>query len=138
MFALPLPRQKPLDFRRNNFGDLVYMTDKPTKETIYVHAEAENKPAIGSDGARTFSEALVAAYWLANVRLLLKLMAVWFLASFGCGILFVDVLNQVQIGGFKLGFWFAQQGAMYVFIVLIFVYVVRMKKIERAFGVDDD
>jgi putative solute:sodium symporter small subunit len=121
-------------------GKLGLMTDHKTnnRSEIYVHTEAENQPAVGQDGPRTFSEKLVDAYWRSNLGLLIKLLAVWAFVSFGCGVLFVDALNHIQIGGFKLGFWFAQQGAMYVFIVLIFVYVVRMKKIERAFGVDDD
>ncbi len=95
-----------------------------------------------SDEPRTTSEHKVSAeaaraYWRANVALLCKLLAIWFLVSFGAGILFVDFLNQFQFFGFKLGFWFAQQGAMLVFIVLIFVYVARMGALERRFGIDD-
>ena len=78
------------------------------------------------------------AYWRANVRLLLSLLAIWFLVSFGAGILFADALNSFVIGGFPLGFWFAQQGSIYVFVVLIFVYATRMKRLEHQFGVDDD
>ena len=65
-------------------------------------------------------------YWKENVRLVLKLLAVWFIASFGMGILFVDFLNQYQFFGFPFGFWMAQQGAIYVFVALIFVYVVKI------------
>ena len=79
-----------------------------------------------------------AAYWRENVRLLLGLLLVWFLVSFGAGILFVDVLNSIRIGGFKLGFWFAQQGSILTFVVLIFVYAARMRVIERRFGVSDE
>ena len=61
------------------------------------------------------------AYWKENLSILAKLLVVWFVVSFGCGILLVDVLNEIQFFGFKLGFWFAQQGAIYVFVVLIFV-----------------
>lgn len=77
-------------------------------------------------------------YWKKNLRLLAGLIAVWFLVSYGCGILFADALNNIQIGGFKLGFWFAQQGAIYVFIVLIFVYVNRMNKLDKEYGVSED
>ncbi|NMH61388.1 DUF4212 domain-containing protein [Alteromonas ponticola] len=77
-------------------------------------------------------------YWKANLRLLLKLLTVWFVVSFGAGILFVDALNQFSFFGFKLGFWFAQQGAIYTFVVLIFVYVYKMNTLDRQFGVDEE
>ena len=77
------------------------------------------------------------AYWQANIRLMLKLLCVWFTVSFVCGILLVDVLNQIQIGGYKLGFWFAQQGAALVFLVLIFAYAWRMNKLDREHGVEE-
>lgn len=78
------------------------------------------------------------AYWKRNVRLLLILLSVWFFVSFGFGILFVDTFNQIQIGGFKLGFWFAQQGSQYVFIILIFIYVVKMNQLDREFKFDEE
>lgn len=78
------------------------------------------------------------SYWRANVQLVAGLLVIWFLVSFGAGILFVDMLNQIEIGGFKLGFWFAQQGAIYVFVILIFVYVAAMRRLDRKFGVSDD
>ena len=74
-------------------------------------------------------------YWQKNLRILAVLLSIWFMVSFGCGILFVDTLNQFQIGGFKLGFWFAQQGAIYVFVALIFVYVYKMNQLDKEFGV---
>lgn len=77
-------------------------------------------------------------YWKENVRLVLKLLAIWFIASFGMGILFVDWLNQFQFVGFPFGFWMAQQGAIYVFVVLIFVYVFKMNKLDKKFGVDEE
>ncbi len=77
------------------------------------------------------------AYWRANLRLMAWLLAIWFAVSYGCGILFVDQLDQFRFGGFKLGLWFAQQGAIYVFVVLIFVYVWGMNRIDRRFGVDE-
>ena len=78
------------------------------------------------------------AYWRANVHLLLKLLTIWFLVSFGGGILFADYLNQFQFFGFKLGFWLAQQGAIYVFVVLIFFYMRQMNKLDKRFGVAED
>lgn len=77
------------------------------------------------------------AYWRANIRLLLSLLVVWFAVSFGAGILFADALNAFTFIGFPLGFWFAQQGSIYVFVILIFVYTRRMKIIERQYGVDE-
>ena len=77
------------------------------------------------------------AYWQTNLRYLGILLAVWFLVSYGCGILFVDALNKIQVGGFKLGFWFAQQGAIYVFVVLIFVYVFLMNRLDKKYDVDE-
>ncbi len=77
------------------------------------------------------------AYWDKNVKLMVKLMVIWFLVSFGCGILFVDVLNQIQLGGYKLGFWFAQQGSIYCFLGIIFYYAWKMRQIDREFGVDE-
>ncbi len=79
-----------------------------------------------------------AAYWRENVKLLLTLLLVWFAVSFGAGILFVDLLNNFKIGGFKLGFWFAQQGSILTFVVLIVVYATRMRVIERRYGVSDE
>ena len=76
-------------------------------------------------------------YWRRNLRYLGVLLAVWFAVSFGCGILLVDELDTIRIGGFKLGFWFAQQGAIYVFVVLIFVYVFLMNRLDKKFNVDE-
>ena len=72
-------------------------------------------------------------YWKANLRLVLRLLSVWFLASYGCGILFVEFLDQYTFFGFKLGFWFAQQGSIYIFVIIIFVYINQMKKLDEAF-----
>lgn len=84
------------------------------------------------------TEAQALAYWRRNLTLMFKLLVVWFVVSFGCGILLVDVLNQIQIGGYKLGFWFAQQGSIYVFVVLIFYYTRQMGKLDREFNVEED
>ena len=76
-------------------------------------------------------------YWKTNLKYLAILLTVWFLVSFGCGILFVKQLNSIKIGGFKLGFWFAQQGAIYVFVILIYVYIYWMNKLDKAYEVDE-
>ena len=77
-------------------------------------------------------------YWRANLRLLGLCLVIWFICSYGFGILLVDVLNQFSLGGYKLGFWFAQQGSIYVFLVLIFFYAARMNKLDRDYGVSED
>ena len=77
------------------------------------------------------------AYWRANLRLIVVLLAVWALVSFGFGILLVDRLNTWQIGRLPLGFWFAQQGSIYIFVILIFFYAWRMDKLDRRYGVDE-
>ncbi|CAM4047698.1 MULTISPECIES: DUF4212 domain-containing protein [Vibrio] len=77
------------------------------------------------------------AYWSKNVRLMISLMVIWFVVSFGCGILFVDELNQFQLGGYKLGFWFAQQGSIYCFLGIIFYYAWKMRRIDREFNVEE-
>ncbi|SEA86638.1 MAG: DUF4212 domain-containing protein [Candidatus Thiothrix putei] len=77
------------------------------------------------------------AYWAANVRLLSICLVIWFVVSFGFGILLLDQLNTIQLGGYKLGFWFAQQGSIYVFVALIFFYAWRMGQIDRKFDVHE-
>ena len=76
-------------------------------------------------------------YWKKNLQYLLILLAIWFAVSYGAGILFADSLNSIRLGGFKLGFWFAQQGSIYVFVILIFVYVRLMNKLDKEFDVDE-
>lgn len=76
-------------------------------------------------------------YWRTNLRYLAILLSVWLLVSFVFGILLADTLNNYHIGGFPLGFWFAQQGAIYVFVILIFVYVYLMNKLDKAYEVDE-
>lgn len=78
------------------------------------------------------------AYWRANLRLMALLLAIWFAVSFGAGVLFADALDSIRFFGFKLGFFFAQQGSMYVFVILIFAYVWRMNKIERDFDLHEE
>mgnify|MGYP003109806648 FL=1 len=77
-------------------------------------------------------------YWRTNLTYLAILLSIWFIVSYGCGIIFVDYLNQFRIGQAKLGFWFAQQGSIYTFVILIAVYVVLMNKLDRKFGFRED
>tara|TARA_R110000822_G_scaffold25441_2_gene76977 strand:- start:80 stop:346 length:267 start_codon:yes stop_codon:yes gene_type:complete len=76
-------------------------------------------------------------YWNKNLKYLSILLSIWFLVSFVFGILLVDELNTIRMGGFKLGFWFAQQGAIYVFVILIFVYIKLMNKLDKEFGFNE-
>lgn len=78
------------------------------------------------------------AYWKATLGLLTKILIIWFLVSFGAGILFADLLNNIHLGGYPLGFWFAHQGSIYIFIALIFYYAKKMNDIDRKFGVQED
>ena len=73
------------------------------------------------------------SYWKSNLKVVLSLLLVWFTASYGFGIIFSNFLDQIKIGGFKLGFWFAQQGSIFVFVILIFVYVWLMKKLYKKY-----
>jgi putative solute:sodium symporter small subunit len=77
------------------------------------------------------------AYWAANLRLVIGCLIAWFICSYGFGVLLVDQLNDIRVGGFKLGFWFAQQGSIYVFVVLIFFYAWRMNRIDQKFDVHE-
>ncbi|HEY9222311.1 MAG: DUF4212 domain-containing protein [Lutibacter sp.] len=77
------------------------------------------------------------AYWKKNLTYLAILLSIWFLASYVFGIFLVEQLNTIKIGGFKLGFWFAQQGSMYVFVILIFVYVKLMNTLDKKYGVEE-
>ena len=77
------------------------------------------------------------AYWKATLGLLTKILIIWFVASFGAGILFADMLNNIHLGGYPLGFWFAQQGSIYVFVALIFIYAKKMDAIDREFDVHE-
>ena len=77
-------------------------------------------------------------YWQKNLRILGGLLALWFIVSYGCGIIFADALNGIRLGGYKLGFWFAQQGAIYAFVAIIFVYVSIMNKLDKEYDVDEE
>lgn len=73
------------------------------------------------------------SYWKSNLKVVFSLLSLWFIASYGFGIIFSNFLDQIKIGGFKLGFWFAQQGSIFVFVILIFVYVWLMKKLDKKY-----
>jgi putative solute:sodium symporter small subunit len=118
----PVPTDDPSDFGEEE-GD----TLDSSSETSLADQSVDSSETAANEGA----------YWRENIRLLCSLMVVWFAASFGCGILLRDWLDQFMLGGYPLGFWFAQQGAIYTFIVLIAFYVVRMKQIERKYDLDD-
>ena len=77
-------------------------------------------------------------YWKSNLKIVFSLLIIWFVSSFGFGILFSDCLDQFQLGGFKLGFWFAQQGSIYVFVILIFLYVWLMKRLDKRLSEEED
>ncbi|MEO0438246.1 MAG: DUF4212 domain-containing protein [Pseudomonadota bacterium] len=74
------------------------------------------------------------AYWKANLQLVAKLLVIWFVVSFLCGVVFVDELNHLRLGGYKLGFWFAQQGSIFTFVALVFYYARRMNELDRKFS----
>lgn len=86
--------------------------------------------------SKSLSEIDGKGYWAATIRLTISLLVIWFVVSYGAGILFRDVLDQISIGGAPLGFWFAQQGSIYVFVALIFYYCFAMNRLERKFGVE--
>jgi len=82
------------------------------------------------------SDSSANSYWKANIRLVLSLLFVWFFISFGCGILFVDALDTIRFGGFKLGFWIAQQGSIFVFVALIIIYIRAMDKLDDKYNLE--
>ena len=77
-------------------------------------------------------------YWKENLRLIIICLVIWFVVSYGFGILFVDSMNGIRLGGYKLGFWFAQQGSIYIFVALIFFYAKKMDKLDRKHDVHED
>lgn len=89
------------------------------------------------DGREPAPELDARAYWRANLRLIAALLSIWFIVSFGFGIMLVEYLDQFTVFGFKLGFWWAQQGSIFVFVILIFLYAGLMKRLDRRFGVSD-
>ena len=76
------------------------------------------------------------SYWQLNLLILFILLSIWFLVSFGFGIIWSEDLDQIKFGGFKLGFWFAQQGSIYFFVIIIFIYIVLMNKLDKKFYTD--
>ncbi len=76
-------------------------------------------------------------YWKKNIQYISILLSLWFIVSFGCGIIFVEQLNMIQIGGFKLGFWFAQQGSIFGFVIIIFTYIYLMNRLDNKLNKDN-
>jgi putative solute:sodium symporter small subunit len=106
--------------------------DTSAEQTPSAAQQANNSADDSTDNAAN------EAYWRANLKLGAALLSIWFVVSFGFGILLVEPLNEIPFFGFKLGFWWAQQGAIYVFIVLIFVYAWAMRRLDRKYDVHDD
>lgn len=113
------------------------MSNDDKHESVY-HHQNDNQPTSTPNNEESVSEESLDKYWHFNLWLLFQLLVVWFVVSFGCGIFFVDWLDQFQFFGFPLGFWFAQQGSIYTFVILIGIYTWQMKRLERRFGVSDD
>ena len=82
------------------------------------------------------SDSNAQAYWKSNIKIVLSLLSVWFFISFGCGILFVDALDTIRFGGFKLGFWIALQGSIFVFVALIYAYIYLMDKLDARYNLE--
>lgn len=78
------------------------------------------------------------SYWQENLRLIFICLAIWFVVSYGFGVLLVEPLNEIRLGGYKLGFWFAQQGSIYTFVGLIFWYTSQMNKLDKKYNVEDE
>ena len=76
-------------------------------------------------------------YWKENLKIVFSLLVIWFIASFGFGIIFSDTLDQIRVGGFKLGFWFAQQGSIYIFVIIIFLYEWLMKRLDKKLSKEE-
>ena len=101
------------------------------------HHSVENPSPQDHNDQKTLTTQNAADYWHSNLRLLAKLLTVWFVVSFGCGILLVDWLDQFTFFGFKLGFWFAQQGSIYTFVALVFWYSHQMNKLGKKYGMEE-
>ena len=99
----------------------------------------DDQPPTGGEPEKSEHDRLLEehhAYWRVNLHVMAVLLAIWAVVSYGCGILFVEQLNRFHLGGFPLGFWFAQQGSIYVFVVLILVYAKWMDRVDERFEVD--
>ena len=122
-----------------NFGDGAIPQGLAATKTVIFYFLAQI-PMNQENSANTDPEAPGSSgmspreYWRKNISCVLVLLAVWFVVSYGCGILFVEELNRITFGGFQLGFWMAQQGSIYVFVVLIFVYVRLMNRLDREYA----
>ena len=110
----------------------------PRPDSVYHHDQAENQPRHSHHDTEVLAEERARSYWRANLRVLAILLGAWAFVALGCGVLLGDWLDHFRLGGFPLGFWFTQQGAMLIFVALIAIYHRWMTRIERAHGVDDD
>ena len=122
----------------NDPADSKIVAGQDGPETVYHHDEAENLPRHSHHDDDVLSEENLKSYWRANIKVLATLLGAWAFVSFVCGIILGDWLDQFHLGGFPLGFWFTQQGAMLCFVVIIFIYHFWMQRVERAHNVDDD
>ena len=100
-------------------------------------AEAEHATEGRGEDSPAVDDSWRKEYWRRNVRLMVILLSIWFTVSFVCGILLVEQLNEIVINGFPLGFWFAQQGSIYTFVLLILVYALRMDRLDDEYGVSE-
>ena len=100
-------------------------------------ADTERAAESRDDGSPPVDDSWRKEYWRRNLRLMVILLSIWFIVSFVCGILLVEQLNEIVINGFPLGFWFAQQGSIYTFVLLILVYALRMDRLDDEFGVSE-
>ena len=122
----------------NPGGQVKVAGHESAEEDEVYHHESDNAPRHSHHDEDVLSEGHAKRYWRANLGLLLKLLVVWAVVSLGFSVLFADYLNRFSLFGYPLGFWWAQQGSIYVFVALIFIYVIRIRHIDRRFGVDDD
>jgi putative solute:sodium symporter small subunit len=119
----------PGSFRRND--------PKYAKEASHGHQRKHAHDAPSGDAARTGNDARMRRYWQRNLRYMVVLLGIWFVAGYVLSIFFVNQLNAVHVAGFPLGFWFAQQGSMYVFVLLILAYFLLMDRLDRRFDVHE-
>jgi putative solute:sodium symporter small subunit len=111
--------------------------DAHSKRAAASQASVNNAKPISRGRDITVTPEKRSAYWKANIRLVTILLVIWFVVSYGLGILLVEPLNTIHLGGYPLGFWFAQQGSIYIFMVLIFVYAAGMNTLDKKFDVDE-
>ncbi len=122
----------PIDTLETYFSQLCHKALFPTRNDLRTLSTNNTNKEV------SMSDKNALDYWKSNIRLVLSLLGIWFFISFGCGILLADTLDEIRIGGFKLGFWIAQQGAILVFVILIYVYIYLMDKLDDAYNLNRD